>query len=452
MQKPKHYDITVIGGGPAGSTVAALTAQHGYRVLLLERETEPSFKIGESLIPATYWTFKRLGMLEKLRKSHFPQKFSVQFYSRSGKAARPFYFFQTNPHESAVTWQVLRSEFDQGLLENAAEKGVEVRRGTRVRKVLFEDNAAVGVVVQNSRTRGTGPRATGRESDRTRGTGPRATVAGSETIHSTVIVDSTGQSSLIGRQLDMNATEPNLKMASLFTHFEGAHRDEGIDEGATLIMHTETKDSWFWSIPLPYNRTSIGVVGELDYLLQNRRDANGKLDAQRIFDEELLKCHALKKRLAGAKQLFPIKTTKDFSYRANRIAGNGWILVGDAFGFLDPVYSTGLFLALKSGEMAADVIVEAFQKNDFSAAQLGSFGPTFVKGMEAFRKLVYAFYTKEFSFARFLSQHPEHQGGIVDILSGDVFTKDVTHIFPDMAQMCALPAEVPLFADSPQSQ
>ena len=469
MQKTKNYDITVIGGGPAGSTVAALTAQHGYRVLLLERETEPSFKIGESLIPATYWTFKRLGVLEKLRKSHFPQKFSVQFYSRSGKAAKPFYFFQTNPHESAVTWQVLRSEFDQGLLENAAEKGVEVRRGTRVRKVLFEDNAAVGVVVQNSpenhRTRGTGPRATERDSDERRGTDSRATkresegkqrtdsrATGTETIHSTVIVDSTGQSSLIGRQLDMNATEPNLKMASLFTHFEGAHRDEGIDEGATLIMHTETKDSWFWSIPLPYNRTSIGVVGELDYLLQNRRDANGKLDAQRIFDEELSKCRALKKRLAGAKQLFPIKTTKDFSYRANRIAGNGWVLVGDAFGFLDPVYSTGLFLALKSGEMAADVIVEAFQKNDFSAAQLGSFGPVFVKGMEAFRKLVYAFYTKEFSFARFLSEHPEHQGGIIDILSGDVFRKDVTHIFPDMAQMCALPVEVPLLADSPQSQ
>ena len=428
MQKPKTYDIIVIGGGPAGSTVAALTAQHGYRVLLLERETEPSFKIGESLIPATYWTFKRLGVLEKLRKSHFPQKFSVQFYSRSGKASKPFYFFETNPHESAVTWQVLRSEFDQGLLENAAEKGVEVLRGARVREVLFEEDTAVGVVAQNS--------AKGEK----------------KTIHSTVIVDSTGQSSLIGRQLDMNATEPNLKMASLYTHFEGAYRDEGIDEGATLIMHTETKDSWFWAIPLPYNRTSIGVVGELAYLLQNRRDANGKLDAQRIFDEELSKCRALKKRLAGAKQLFPIKTTKDFSYRANRIAGNGWVLVGDAFGFLDPVYSTGLFLALKSGEMAADTIVEAFKKSDFSAAQLGSFGPTFVKGMEAFRKLVYAFYTKEFSFARFLSEHPEHQGGIIDILSGDVFRKDVTHIFPDMARMCALPTEVPLNVNSSQSR
>ena len=414
-----NYDIIVIGGGPAGSTVATLVAEQGYRVLLLEREAEPKFKIGESLIPATYWTFKRLGMLEKLRTSHFPQKYSVQFYSRTGKASSPFYFFQTNPHESAVTWQVLRSEFDEMLLDNAVEKGVEVQRGVSVREVLFEGDTATGVVVQGT--------------DGTR-----------KMLKATIIVDSTGQRSLIGRQLNLNTTEPNLKMASLFTHYEGGHRDEGIDEGATLILHTEEKDSWFWSIPLPYDRTSIGVVGELDYLLQNRRDADGRLDTQKIFTEELAKCPPLQQRLEGAKQLFPIQSTKDFSYRASRIAGNNWVLVGDAFGFLDPVYSTGLFLALKSGEMAADVIIEAFKNADFSETQLGSFGPPFVKGMEAFRKLVYAFYTKEFSFARFLSQYPEHQGGIVDILSGDVFRKDVTHIFPAMAEMCPFPPEMPL--------
>lgn len=419
MKTHHTYDTIVIGGGPAGSTVATLVAEQGHRVLLLEREAEPTFKIGESLIPATYWTFKRLGMLEKLRASHFPQKYSVQFYSRSGKASTPFYFFQTNPHESAVTWQVLRSEFDQMLLDNAKEKGVEIRRGTSVREVLFEEDTATGVAIQNAN-------------------GTR------ETLKATVIVDSTGQRSLIGRQLKLNTTEPNLKMASLFTHYEGGHRDAGIDEGATLILHTEAKDSWFWSIPLPYNRTSIGVVGELGYLLQNRRDADGKLNAQKIFTEELAKCTPLQQRLEGAKQLFPIQTTKDFSYRASRIAGNNWVLVGDAFGFLDPVYSTGLFLALKSGEMAADIIIDAFNKNDFSESQLGSFGHEFVKGMEAFRKLVYAFYTKEFSFARFLSEYPEHQGGIVDILSGDVFRKDVTHIFPAMAEMCPFPPEVPL--------
>ena len=419
MNTHHTYDTIVIGGGPAGSTVATLVAEQGHRVLLLERATTPQFKIGESLIPATYWTFKRLGMLEKLRTSHFPQKYSVQFYSRSGKGSTPFYFFQTNPHESAVTWQVLRSEFDQMLLDNAKEKGVEVRRGVGVREVLFDGDTATGVVTQHT--------------DGTR-----------ESLQATVIVDSTGQRSLIGKQLNLNTIEPNLKMASLFTHYEGGHRDEGINEGATLILHTEDKDSWFWSIPLPYNRTSIGVVGALDYLLQNRRNAAGKLDAQQIFDEELAKCMPLKQRLEGATQLLPIQTTKDFSYRASRIAGDNWVLVGDAFGFLDPVYSTGLFLALKSGEMAADAIIEAFQKEDFSEAQLGSFGPAFVDGMEAFRKLVYAFYTKEFSFARFLSEYPEHQGGIVDILSGDVFRKDVTHIFPAMAEMCPLPPEISL--------
>lgn len=420
MTTNHNYDTIVIGGGPAGSTAATLIAQQGYRVLLLERDAEPTFKIGESLIPATYWTFKRLGMLKKLRESHFPQKFSVQFFTRTGKATNPFYFFETNPHESAITWQVLRSEFDQMLLDNAMEKGVEVRRGVSVRKVLFEDDKALGVVAQDGKN------------------------GNLETIHGTVTVDSTGQRSLIGRQLDLNTFEPNLKKASLFTHYEDGYRDEGLDEGATLILHTEDKDSWFWSIPLPYNRTSIGVVSELDYLLQNRREQNGKLNTQKIFDEELEKCKPLKQRLEGAKQLFPIKTTKDFSYRASRIAGQNWVLIGDAFGFLDPVYSTGLFLALKSGEMAADAVVDAFLSNDFSEAKLGSWGQVFVDGMEAFRKLVYAFYTKEFSFARFLTEYPQHLGGIVDILSGDVYRRDVTHIFPDMSKMCYFPPEVPL--------
>ncbi len=429
MNNQENYDVIVIGGGPAGSTAATLIAQNGQRVLLLERDAEPTFKIGESLIPATYWTFKRLGMLNRLRRSHFPQKYSVQFYSRTGKASAPFYFFETNPHESSVTWQVLRSEFDQMLLDNASENGVDVHRGVSVRQVIFEGKKATGVVIQN------------------RGNSELSTPdKNTERVYGTLIVDSTGQSSLIGRQLKLNSVEPHLKKASLFTHYEGGHRDSGIDEGATLILHTEEKDSWFWSIPLPYNRTSVGVVGALDYLLQYRRDSDGKLNAQKIFDEELDRCQPLKRRLEGAKQLFPIQTTKDFSYRASKIAGEHWVLIGDAFGFLDPVYSTGLFLALQSGEMAADTIIEAFRDNDFSETKLGAFGQKFVDGMEAFRKLVYAFYTKDFSFARFLSEYPEHLGGIVDILSGDVYRRDVTHIFPDMSKMCYFPPEVPLNA------
>lgn len=405
----KIHDVIIIGGGPAGSTVAALLAEKNLNVLLFEREKFPRFSIGESLMPGTYWTLKRLGVLDKMKASVFPKKSSVQFYSKSGRASAPFYFFEHDEHESSKTWQVLRSEFDQMLLDNAEEKGAEVRQETSVLEVLFEGDKAVAV---------------------------RAKLADKsiEEFRAKVIVDASGQSALISRKMKMSRVEPGLKKASIYTHFEGGVRDQGVDAGATLIYHTQNQDSWFWYIPLPNDVVSVGVVGSLDYLLQNRKD-----DPQKIFDAELEMCPALKPRLDNARQLFPFKVTKDFSYRSNRLAGDGWVLVGDAFGFLDPIYSSGVFLALKSGEMAADGIVEAFEKNDFSGRQLGKFGPDYVSGMEAIRKLVYAFYTKEFSFAKFLKRFPDCRDEIVNILIGNVFRDEVNGIFKPMAEMCELP-------------
>ena len=405
----KTHDIIIIGGGPAGSTVAALLAEKNLDVLLFEREKFPRFSIGESLMPGTYWTLKRLGVLDKMKASVFPKKYSVQFYSKSGRASAPFYFFENDEHESSKTWQVLRSEFDQMLLDNAEEKGAEARQGVSVLGVLFEGEKAVGV----------------------RAKLPDKSI---EEFRAKVIVDASGQSALISRKLKMSSVEPGLKKASIYTHFEGGVRDEGVDAGATIIYHTRNQDSWFWYIPLPNDVVSVGVVGSLDYLLQNRKD-----DAQKIFDAELEMCPALKPRLENARQLFPFRVTKDFSYRSRRLAGDGWVLVGDAFGFLDPIYSSGVFLALKSGEMAADAIIEAFEKNDFSGRQLGKFGPEYVSGMEAIRKLVYAFYTKKFSFAKFLKRFPDCRDEIVNILIGNVFRDEVNGIFKPMAEMCELP-------------
>ena len=405
----KTHDIIIIGGGPAGSTVAALLAEKNLDVLLFEREKFPRFSIGESLMPGTYWTLKRLGVLDKMKASVFPKKYSVQFYSKSGRASAPFYFFENDEHESSKTWQVLRSEFDQMLLDNAEEKGAEARQGVSVLGVLFEGEKAAGV----------------------RAKLPDKSI---EEFRAKFIVDASSQSALISRKLKMSSVEPGLKKASIYTHFEGGVRDEGVDAGATIIYHTRNQDSWFWYIPLPNDVVSVGVVGSLDYLLQNRKD-----DAQKIFDAELEMCPALKPRLENARQLFPFKVTKDFSYRANRLAGDGWVLVGDAFGFLDPIYSSGVFLALKSGEMAADAIVEAFEKNDFSGRQLGKFGSEYVSGMEAIRKLVYAFYTKKFSFAKFLKRFPDCRDEIVNILIGNVFRDEVNGIFKPMAEMCEPP-------------
>ena len=216
-----EYDVIVVGGGPAGSTTAALTAEYGHSTLLLERDREPSFKIGESLMPGTYSTFERLGVLGNLKASNFPRKHSVQFFGASGRASVPFYFSENNPHESSVTWQVLRSEFDDMLLDNAREKGAEVRRGVSVREVCFSDNKASGVKA-------------------------RLSDGSVRELVAKVVVDATGMSALVSRKLGTKAMEPNLRKGSIFAHFEGGVRDEGIDEGATLILSTSDRSAWFW--------------------------------------------------------------------------------------------------------------------------------------------------------------------------------------------------------------
>ena len=410
----ESYEVIVIGGGPAGATCATVLAQHGRDVLLLERDTFPRFKIGESFMPMTYWPLKRIGMLEQMKRSHFVKKRSVQFVSASGKESQPFYFEQTHPHESSTTWQVLRSEFDELMIENARDKGVDAREGHAVNDVLFDGARAVGARVKR---------------------GAASTVE----VAARVVVDATGTSAMLSRKLDIRRPDPMLRKASIFAHYKDAKCDTGIDEGATIIMHLENAKGWFWFIPLPDGVASIGVVAEPEYLFHGR-----KRDPAKTLDEEIERCPRIAERMKGATRSSDVYVLKDFSYTATQCAGDGWVLIGDAFGFLDPVYSSGVFLALESGQRAADAIHAALESGDVSGKALGVWGEAFYEGMQAVRKLVYAYYDDNFSFGKFMRANPEQAKNLVGVLIGDIYKPETMDVFEPMSKMSDLPEPLSL--------
>jgi flavin-dependent dehydrogenase len=405
------YEIIVIGGGPSGSTVATLLAQYGHEVLLLERAKFPRHHIGESLMPQTYWTFKRLNFLDKLKASEFVRKESVQFVNAAGKDSAPFYFADRDPNEWSRTWQVNRAKFDQMMLDNAREHGVQVIEQANVREVLFEGERAKGV---------------------------RVTVAGETSeIQAKVVVDATGQAGLISRQLKLRYGDEKLKNAVIYSYWKGAARDEGRNAGATIVIALPGKQGWFWYIPLADDITSVGVVAPPDYVYNGRGD-----DAGAILEEEIANTPGLARRMVNAQRTGQIYTTADFSYRSKRAAGDGWVLVGDAFGFLDPLYSSGVLLALKSGEYAADSVHDAIQANDVSAARLGRHGRQLAIGMQRIRMFVYAYYDPTFSMGGFVRQYPHLVDSITRVLIGDVFEDDIHELFDTLAKHLVLPDNI----------
>jgi flavin-dependent dehydrogenase len=396
-------DVVVVGGGPAGATTSTLIAKRGHRVVLFERERFPRFHIGESLIPETYWVLKRLDMLAKMRESPFVKKHSVQFVSARGRLSAPFYFWDNRPHESSQTWQVVRSEFDEMMLANAAEHGVEVRQGVRVLDVLMEGSRACGVRV--------------REED-----------GGEREVRAKVVVDASGQVGLIQNRLRLRVWDPVLDKGAIWTYWKGARRETGRDEGATLVIQTPSRNGWFWYIPLHDDRVSVGVVAPFGYLFKERGPF------ARTYEEEVERCPAVKERVSKATRVTGHFATKDYSYRATRVAGDGWVMVGDAFAFLDPLYSSGVLLALRSGELGADAIAEGLERGDTSAAQLGKWGPSFSEGVDRMRRLVCEYYDG-FSFGRFVRAFPELRGRITDLLIGDLFGDGVDAVWEPMASL-----------------
>ena len=399
-------DALVLGGGPAGATAAAVLAGKGRRVLVVERERFPRYKVGESLLPYCYFPLERIGMIEKLRDSAFVKKYSVQFAAIDGRVSAPFYFFQHLDHPASQTWQVVRSEFDRMMLDNAVERGARVWTGATAKRVLMDGGRCEGLLVEKD----------------------------GETfpVRAPVTIDCGGRHGFAATQLGWVVPDPRLNKVSIWTYYRGALRDEGYDEGATTVAYLPEK-GWFWYIPLPGDIVSVGVVAERDYLYRDGKDL------ATVFEREVQANRWIADHLAPGVRCEPMRVTAEYSYRSRYCAADGLVLAGDAFAFLDPVFSSGVLLALLGGERAALAVDAALQAGDAGAGRFAAYGAGLRDGIEAMRKLVYAFYDETFSFGKLLKRHPQLRGDLTDCLIGHL-SKDFGPLFAAVEEFADVPA------------
>jgi flavin-dependent dehydrogenase len=413
MKEQNHYDALILGAGPAGSAAAAILAEHGHRVLVLEREKFPRYHIGESLLPFTFQPLQRLGLIEKMRASAFVKKYSVQFVSPSGRASQPFYFFNRYDRDTvAQTWQVLRSEFDQMLLDNARAKGALVQEETTVLDLLKD-----------------GPRVCGL----------RAQSRGGAVVEyrAPITLDCSGKEAFSAVRNHWRIKDPFLNKIAVWTYYKGAQRDAGMDAGATTVAYVPEK-GWFWYIPQHNDMISVGVVAEGKYLTRD-----GVKAPEAIFRRAMEENQWIKQHLACGEQTGPYRLTSEYSHHARYCGTDGLLLVGDAFAFLDPVFSSGVMLALKSGTMAGEETHQAIVERDFSTERFTAYARQLRQGVENMRRLVYAFYHPKFSFRTLTNKYPDAAGAVTDCLSGDV-NKDFSMLWRQIEEFVPLPEALPV--------
>lgn len=409
-----EWDAVVIGAGPAGSATASILAEKGHRVLVLERERFPRYHIGESMIPFTNVPVRRLGLTELMQRSAFVRKFSVQFVQPNGKASQPFYFFTRYGTEVAQTWQVLRSEFDQILMNHARSKGATVWEEVEVLSLIWIEDRVVGVRIRSK--------------------------AGEETeIRARITIDCTGKEAFTAVRNGWRMKDPKLNKVAVWTYYRGAKRDDGIDAGATTVAFVPDK-GWFWYIPQHDNMVSVGVVAEGKYLARD-----GVKDPKAIFEREIRENKWIEEHLATGTPVGPYYITSEYSFHSKHCGCEGLLLAGDAFCFLDPVFSSGLMLALKSGVAAGDAVHEALVANDLSPDRFSEYAASMRQGIENMRKLVYAFYETDFSFKQVIDLQPELAADITDCLSGDV-NKDFSRLWAAIREFVPVPDDLPVGA------
>jgi len=352
------FDVAIIGGGPAGSSAGTLLAKAGRRVVIFEKERFPRFSVGESTLPAVLNTLERMGVREKIDNGGFLIKYGGEIVSACGRRVR-FYFRNGFKAKRPTAYQVLRSKFDRILLDHAAETGCDVRQQTPVNSFEIDDD---GVTLSSGN--------------------------GGQVVRAKYVIDCSGRNCLIGNRFQLKRPFPNLRKFSLYAYYDDVRREDGPD--GTLTRMVRTKDSWFWMIPLSGNTTSIGVV------MDTEKFRGLKMNPEEALAHCIAEQPVVNESMENARRVTNVYATGDFSYRNKQLFGDRWLLAGDAAGFIDPVFSSGVYLALLSGEQAADALNVALDQPQRRAKAFHDYERRVGRVLDIYLRWASAWYTQEF--------------------------------------------------------